>query len=118
MTVFRGDVVILDAPFISRPGGKVRPMLVVQNNRNNGRMANTILAVITTNTSRSSEPTQVLIDPKTEPGRSSGSVSLSVVSCENLVTAQQNAIVRKIGRLSDEQMQSVNAALKVSLELL
>jgi mRNA interferase MazF len=89
MTVFRGDVVILSAPFTSRPGAKLRPMLVVQNDRNNGRMANTILAVITTNTSRSSEPTQVLIDPPTEPGKPSGLVSLSVVSCENLFTARQ-----------------------------
>ena len=113
MTVFRGDVVILSAPFTSRPGAKLRPMLVVQNDRNNGRMANTILAVTTTNTSRSSEPTH----PQTEPGKPSGLVSLSVVSCENLFTARQNNIVRKIGRLSDQHMQLVNDALKRSLDL-
>jgi mRNA interferase MazF len=107
MTVLRGDVVILNAPFVSRRGGKRRPMLVVQCDRNNGRMANTILAVITTNTSRSTEPTQVLIDPTIEPGKSSGLISQSVVSCENLITVQQNNIVRRIGRLSDQHMQLV-----------
>ena len=53
MNVNRADVVILNAPFIIRPGSKLRPMLVIQNDNNNARMANTILAMITTNTSRS-----------------------------------------------------------------
>ena len=82
MTVSRGDVVILNAPFVSRPGSKVRPMLVVQNDRNNARMANTILATISTNTSRSAEPTQVVVDPQSPAGKSSGLLSLSVVSWE------------------------------------
>jgi mRNA interferase MazF len=89
MSVARGDVVILNAPFVTRPGSKLRPMLVVQNDRNNARMANTILATITTNISRSAEPTQVLIDPQTPEGRISGLLSRSVVSCENLLTVRQ-----------------------------
>lgn len=117
MTISRGDVVIVNAPFVTRPGGKVRPMLVVQNNRNNARMANTILAMITTNTSRSNEPTQVLIDPQTKTGKPSGLLSVSVVSCENLLTARQANVKKKIGRLSDELMQLVDAALKDSLAL-
>lgn len=44
MTIKRGDVVLIDAPFITRPGSKIRPMLVVQNDTNNARMANTIVA--------------------------------------------------------------------------
>jgi mRNA-degrading endonuclease toxin of MazEF toxin-antitoxin module len=33
MTVQRGDVVLLQAPFASRTGAKARPMLVVQNDQ-------------------------------------------------------------------------------------
>lgn len=33
MTVQRGDVVLLQAPFTSRGGAKTRPMLVVQQER-------------------------------------------------------------------------------------
>jgi mRNA interferase MazF len=72
MSVRRGDVVLLQAPFTTRAGAKTRPMLVVQNDRNNSRMANTILAFITTNTSRASEPTQVLVDVGTPEGSPSG----------------------------------------------
>jgi mRNA interferase MazF len=72
MSVQRGDVVLLTAPFASRAGAKTRPMLVVQNDRNNARMANTILVFITTNTSRIGEPTQVLVDLATPEGRASG----------------------------------------------
>ena len=117
MTVSRGDVVILSAPFVTRPGSKLRPMLVVQNDRNNARMANTILATITTNTGRSGEPTQVLIDPQETESKASGLLSLSAVSCENLLTVRQAHIVKKIGRLSDSQMRLVDQALKTSLAL-
>ena len=117
MTVSRGDVVILNAPFVSRPGSKLRPMLVVQNDRNNARMTNTILTTISTNTSRSAEATQVIVDPQSPEGKSSGLVSLSIVSCENLLTVDRSHIIKKIGRLSDAQMQAVDQALKVSLAL-
>jgi mRNA interferase MazF len=115
MSVSRGDVVILNAPFVTRPGGKARPMLVIQDDRNNARMANTILATITTNTSRSREPTQVLIDIVTTEGQQSGLLATSVVTCENLLTVAQRQIVRKIGTLPPSLMQQVDAALKASL---
>jgi mRNA interferase MazF len=86
MTVRRSDVVLLQAPFSSRAGVKTRPMLVVQNDRNNARMSNTILVFITTNLARAAEPTQVLIDPSTPGGRPSGLKQTSVASCENILT--------------------------------
>ena len=43
MSVRRGDVVLVDYPFTTG-GGKVRPALVVQNDRDNGRLMNTIIA--------------------------------------------------------------------------
>jgi mRNA interferase MazF len=89
MTISRGDVVVVDVPFTDQPGSKLRPMLVVQNDHNNARMANTILAVVTTNTARRQEPTQVVIDPATPDGKQSGLFALSVVSCENLLTARR-----------------------------
>jgi mRNA interferase MazF len=117
MNITRGDVVILDAPFVTRPGSKLRPMLIVQNDRNSARMANTILTTITTNIGRSAESTQVLINPRTSEGKSSGLLSPSVVSCENLITVRRDHIIRTIGRLTDSQMQLVDQALKASLGL-
>ena len=56
MKVKRGDVVLVDYPFTTG-GAKVRPALVVQNERDNTRMTNTIVAQISGNTARVTEPT-------------------------------------------------------------
>ena len=117
MGYVRGDVVILNAPFITRPGSKLWPMLVIQIDRNNARMANTILATITTNSSRAHEPTQVLIDIGTPDGQQSGLLATSVVACENLITAAQRQIVRKIGVLTLQFLRQVDDAHKESLAL-
>ena len=56
----RGNVVMVD---FSRydPADKVRPALVVQNDRDNTRMAKTIVALITSNVGRAGEDTQYVI---------------------------------------------------------
>ena len=56
----RGDVVLLDYPYTDGGGSKVRPVLIVQNDRDNQRLTNTIVALITKNVSRVHEPTQLL----------------------------------------------------------
>ena len=117
MTYQRGDVVIVDVPFVSRPGSKMRPMVVVQNDRNNARMANTILATVTTNTARAKESTQVSIAVRSADGRQTGLIADSVISCENLLTIDQSNIRRKIGQLTPSLIQQLNAALKESLDL-
>jgi len=58
--VKRGDVVIVDWPLNSPAGirgSKRRPALVVQNDKDNVRLTNTILAMITSVTRRSGERT-------------------------------------------------------------
>ncbi len=54
----RGDVVLLDYPYADGSGSKVRPALMAQNDRDNQRLTNTIVALITKNVSRVHEPTQ------------------------------------------------------------
>lgn len=117
MNVQRGDVVLLRAAFTGGAGTKIRPMLVVQNDGNNVRMTNTILVVITTNLSRISETTQVLVDINSPEGQGSGLKRNSAVSCENILTVLQGDILRLIGHLPDSLMQRVDIALKASLAL-
>jgi mRNA-degrading endonuclease toxin of MazEF toxin-antitoxin module len=47
----RGDVVIVPFPFQDRPGEKIRPAVVVQSDAENGRLANTVLVMVTGNLS-------------------------------------------------------------------
>ena len=69
MKVNRGDVVLLDHPFSAGGGSKVRPAVVVQADTRNQRITNTIMVMVTSNTSRiATDSTQVLIEVNTPDG--------------------------------------------------
>ena len=117
MKLQRGDVVLVDFPFSSGQGSKLRPALVIQSDSNNQRLTNIILAVITTTTHRSGEATQLLIEVATTDGKQSGLLFDSVVTCENLATVNQSLVKRKIGQLSSDMMSHINGCLKASLAI-
>lgn len=111
----RGDVVV--ARVSERGRFKVRPLVVVQNDRNNARLTNLIVAMVTSTTHRAaSEPTQVLIEISTPEGQATGLKHDSAITCENIYTVETR-YCRRIGRLPDPLINAVNAALKVSLDL-
>lgn len=114
----RGEVVLVSFPFSSGAGAKVRPALVVQTDRNNRRLPSTIVAMISSTTARAgTEPTQLLVDPHSPEGGSSGLLHPSAVKCENLFTIDQGLILRTIGALSSSLMIRIDACLKAALEL-
>jgi mRNA interferase MazF len=113
----RGDVVLLDYPYADGSGSKVRPVLIVQNDRNNQRLTNTIVALITKNLSRVHEPTQLLIDVSTPEGQQSGLNRPSAVTCSNLFTVAQAKVRRVVGSLSTATMTRIDVCLKVALDL-
>lgn len=118
MPLSRGDVVLAELPFSDRSGSKVRPALVVQNDANNRRLQDVILALITTTTARATvAPTQLLIDITTLDGQQTGLLYTSAVKCEHLLTLHQRLIKRVIGRLSPAMMQQIGTCLKTSLGL-
>src|SRR5713226_200164 len=100
MNVKRGEVVLVDFPF-PNGGSKLRPALVVQNDTDNGRLLNTIVAQITGNVQRAGEPTQVLVEISTPEGMQSGLQFDSVVNCVNLVTLDKDNVLRRLGHLPD-----------------
>ncbi|PZO38674.1 MAG: PemK family transcriptional regulator [Pseudanabaena frigida] len=117
MNIQRGDVVLVDYPYTSGNETKVRPVLVIQNDLDNQRLKNTIVAQITSKTQRSLEPTQLLIEIATQEGQESGLRQDSVVNNVNLLTLNKEKILRKLGQLPDAVMQNVNNCLKTALEL-
>src|SRR5438874_13004277 len=99
----RGQVVIVDWPLFRATAAaqsKPRPAVVVQNDRDNARLTNTILAMITSVTRRALETTQLLIEVSTSDGVLSGLHRDSVVNCVNLFTIEQVKVLRTIGKLS------------------
>ena len=113
----RGDVVLLDHPFSDASGSKVRPALVVQGDRDNARLSNTIVALLTRNTSRLNEPTHLLVDPSTVDGRSTGLRQPSVVVFNNLFTVSRTKILRVIGSLPLSMKGPIDDCLKSALDL-
>lgn len=108
----RGDVVLVAFPYTDGAGGKVRPALVVQADRNNQRLRNTVVAMITGNTRLAErEPTQFLID------KEASVLGPSAVKCENLYTVAKSDILRTLGRLTPEQVTAVDACLRHAIGL-
>lgn len=117
MNVRRGDVVLALYPFASGRGASRRPALVVQCDRDNARMQNTIIAQITTNLRRAAEPTHLLIEAASPEGQQAGLLHDSVISCNNLATLREDRIDRVIGRLPDAIVDRIDDCLKAALGL-
>jgi mRNA interferase MazF len=118
MPLSRVDIVLAELPYSDRSGGKVRPALVAQNDVNNRRLHDVIVALITSTTHRASlEPTQLLIDITTPDGQRAGLLHTSAIKCEHLITLHQRFVKRVIGRLTPAVMRQVDSCLKVSLGL-
>jgi mRNA interferase MazF len=109
----RADVVIVDFPFSDRKGSKVRPALVVQADALNQTRSDTILAIVTSSTSR--RQTEVFIDINKESG--TGLKFSSFIQCDTLVTLDQSLVLAVIGRLPDPVVRQVDDCLKTALGL-
>lgn len=113
----RGDVVLVPFPFQDKPGEKIRPAVVVQNDVDNARLANTIIAMITGNLNDAGQPTTVIVDPASTAGAGSGLNGPSLIKCYNLATVRQKRVLKTIGRLSAIIMQQIDQGLKHALNL-
>ena len=114
----RADVVFARFPFAGGGGFKVRPAVVVQCDRLNNQIQNTILVMVTGNISLVGiERTQFLIDPNVQDGASSGLSYPSAAKCENITFVPQTDIVKTVGHLSDVLKQKLNDCLKAALDV-
>jgi mRNA interferase MazF len=80
MTVRRGDVVLAWFPFASGQGAKRRPRLIIQNDEDNKKLGNTIIAQITSTLRRTGDKSHVLVSASTPDGRQSGLLHDSLIS--------------------------------------
>jgi mRNA interferase MazF len=111
----RGDVVLVQVPFVGTPGAKARPALVVQGDPLNSKIRETVIAAITSNLSNIHQPHQLLIDLSTPEGAALGLLTDSAVRCERLHTVPQLDVQQIIGRLSGALMTRIDQCLKAAL---
>lgn len=117
MKLSRGNIILCKVPMPTSElkEFKLRPGLIVSKDLNNERLDDLIIAICTSNISRSQEPTQYLIEGD-EIVRAGIKVP-SVVKCESLLTINKSMIIKVLGTLSDNGIRRVNECLKDALEL-
>lgn len=110
----RGEIyyVDLEPTFGSEQGGR-RPALIIQNDISNRYSPVVIVASITSARSRVSYPTNVLL-----PLGAGGLAKRSTIQLNQLRTLDKRRLENYIGRLTAEQMDQVDEAIKISLGLI
>jgi mRNA interferase MazF len=115
MLIKRGDVFRVLFPNSNLISSKRRPALVVQADDLDSGLSQVLLAMITSNMSRSGHPSRVMILLQSPEGAASGLRLDSVIMTDNIVTVRENEIDSILGNMLD--MQAVDDALRHSFGL-
>lgn len=110
MEVRRGDIYMADISSVSDEC-KIRPVLIVQNDKGNAHSSSFIAALITSK-KKKDLPTHVAIKC------SGGLRKDSIVLCEHLVTLSKEMLREFVGTIVNTEYESrIDKALQVSLQL-
>ncbi|MDI6790019.1 MAG: type II toxin-antitoxin system PemK/MazF family toxin [Thermodesulfobacteriota bacterium] len=96
MSFSRGDVVLVRFPNSDLKTYKKRPALIVQADGLNTGLSQKIIALITSNLSRTGQ-TRVLVQKNSELGKHMGIISDSVIVADNLATVLEREIDKVVG---------------------
>ncbi len=109
--VQRGEIYFADlSPTVGSEQSGFRPVLIVQNDMGNKHSPTTIVSAITGRTGKNRLPTHVTIDV-------TGLDTESTILAEQIRTLDKRRLGRYIDQLNRQQMEQVDKALKISLEL-
>ncbi len=109
----RGDIyyAIMEPHIGSEQGGE-RPVVVLQNDKGNKHSPTIIIATLTSKVDKKlSLPTHVLLD------QNPGLKVPSIVQLEQIFTLDKQRMQRFVGQASSEEMDRIEAALKISLAM-
>ena len=107
----RGDIYYANMePHVGSEQGGERPVVVLQNDMGNKHSSTLIIATLTSKVDKKLNlPTHVLLD------QNSGLKVPSVVQLEQIFTIDKRRVQRFAGQTSSEEMDRIEAALKISL---
>jgi mRNA interferase MazF len=115
MSYRRGDVVLVLFPDSSLRTAKRRPAVVVQADRLEAGLPQTIVAMITSNVARAGHPSRVTVKIGSDIAKGCGLLMDSVIMTDNLATILDSEIDRVIGTF--RAMSEIDAALRTTLAL-
>lgn len=109
----RGDIYLVDlGKNIGSEQGGCRPVLAIQNNVGNHYGPTLIVAPITSRFwKKTNQPTHSVLEGV--PNLTSPSVVLT----EQIITIDKTRVMKYLGKVSDEQMNNIDKAIMVSLNL-
>jgi len=111
-TYRRGDVVWVPFPFSDQLGGKERPALVLSTDQYNQSQDDVLLVQISSHIRQSPEVGECQLVDWKQAGLSQPSVVRP-----KLFTVESSLIVRTAGRVTDDDMQRIEAALRMVTQL-
>lgn len=111
----RGDVVLVLFPDSNLRTSKRRPALVVHADELGNELAQTIVAMITSNMTRAGHPSRIVVSGASENGKRAGLLMDSVIMTDNLATVHYSEIDRIIGNFPEKT--DLDAALRATLAL-
>lgn len=109
--VRRGDIWMADLRIgaVGSEQGKIRPVLVVQNNIGN-KHSPTVTVVPLTSRTKNNLPTHVILNEPCLPSR-------SIALVEQIRTIDKSRLIRHIGRISKSIMNQINEAIAIQVGL-
>ena len=107
----RGDIYYANMePHVGSEQGGERPVVVLQNDMGNKHSSTLIIATLTSKVDKKLNlPTHVLLD------QNPGLKVPSIVQLEQIFTIDKRRVQRFAGQASSEEMERIEAALKISL---
>ena len=105
LTVTKGDVVLVDVPYLDATQSVRRPALVVSDS---SQMLDVIIAGITSRIRAPLPPTHYVVDRKHPDWSASGLRLVSAIRGDRLFTVETASIQRVLGRLSPATMLAVD----------
>ena len=115
MKTKRGDVVLVLFPNSDLHTAKRRPALVIQRDELSNGLAQTIVAMISSNLARRGHASRIFVSRDSAEGKAAGLKLDSVIMTDNLATIFETEMNSILGHLPN--MKTVDAALKHTLAL-
>lgn len=113
MELRKGEIYLANLePSFGKEQGRIRPVLIIQNDTMNSSSPITIVAPITSRIFSKHYPTNVEITPK-----DSGLKIKSTILFNQIKAIDKRRIIKKLGEVSFNLMKKVDSAIKVSLDL-
>ncbi len=92
----------------------IRPALIIQNDRGNTSLSYPLTIVASMSRTEREIPLHVRIGPSEE----NGLTDFTDVKCEQVMTIEKSRLIRRRGVITSEELNKVDVALKLSLDLL